>query len=158
MRQEKKPLYRRVNSKTHGVGHGDGGKAKWERNTKKSARDPSMRGTMHKTHRHGLDYTPLFKFLISKVGQDWTDVHREAVSRLDRDEPIFWLVSLTQEDGQPYVRIGKSSYFCGLYVDDENRLALVDPNLTADVMKPFCACCTHTLNGQRLTQSYAAED
>ncbi|MBM1633898.1 hypothetical protein JQV27_13175 [Sulfitobacter mediterraneus] len=155
MGHEKKPLYRKVNTRTYGVRHGDGGKAKWERGTKKADRDQSMLGTMHKKHRHGLDYTPLFKFLLSKVGQNWDEVHSEAVSRLDNDEPISWLVSETKEEGRPFVRTGESSYFSGLYVDDDNRLALVDPDLTANSMKPFCSCCTHTLNGQRLTQGFS---
>ena len=113
---------------------------------------------MHQKQRHGLDYTPLFKFLISKVGQDWDAVHREAVSRLDSEEPIYWIVAKSYEAGEPFVRGGESSYFSGLYVDQENRLALVDPTLTVEKMKPFCSCCTHTFNGRRFTQRYSPPD
>lgn len=154
----KKPLYRKVNTRTHGVRHGDGGQAKWDRNTKKTVRDPSMRGSMHGKHRHGLDYTPLFKFLISKVGQDWDAVHSEAVSRLDNDAPIYWLVAMDKEEGEAFVRVGENSYFSGLYVTDNNQLALVDPDLTVDKMMPTCPCCTHTLNGERFTQSFGATE
>lgn len=158
MRPKKNPLYRKVNTRTYGVRHGDGGKAKWDRNTKKAARNQSQTGKMHQKHRHGLDYTPLFKFLLSRVGQDWDKVHKEAVSRLDQEEPIFWIVAMSAEEGKPYVRVGESSYYSGLYVDEGNILKVVDPDISADTMKPFCACCTHTLNGERFTQSFSLED
>lgn len=61
---------------------------------------------MHGRARHGRDYTPLFRFLLSKVGGDWDAIHAEAVSRLDTPEPIFWLVALNEADRKPYVRIG----------------------------------------------------
>lgn len=157
MRSGKKPLYRKVNTRTHGVRHGDGGEARHERNTKAARRSEAKRGSMHKKHRHGLDYTPLYRFLISKVGQDWDEVRQEAVSRLDSDEPIYRLVASSREEGDACVRTGESSYFSGLYIDDDNRLALVDPELTAETMEPFCACCTHTLNGERLTRPYSEE-
>ncbi len=158
MRRDVKPLYRRVNTRTHGVFHGFGRKAKWDRNTKAAFTDQSMRGKMYKKHRHGLDYTPLFQFLISKVGGDWDAVHSEAVGRLDREEPIYWLVAKSKEAGRPFVRIGESSYVSGLYIDEDNRLAFVDPDLTVEKMKPLCPCCTHTFNGKRFTQSYASSD
>ncbi|WP_375697911.1 hypothetical protein [Pseudophaeobacter sp. TrK17] len=158
MRPEKKPLFRRVNTKTHRVEHGDGGKSRWERNTKETKRNASSRGSMHKKHRHGLDYTPLYRFLLSKVGQDWDDVYSEAVARLDTEDPIFRMVALQPEDGERYVRTGESTYFSGLFVDEDNRLALVDPELTVDQMKPWCPCCTHTLNGARFTQSFEGQD
>ncbi|MEO0823754.1 MAG: hypothetical protein AAF074_25510 [Pseudomonadota bacterium] len=109
---------------------------------------------MHKKHSHGLDYTPLFRFLLSKIREGWSAAHREAVDRLDREEPIFWLVARQREDGQPFVRIGERTYFTGLYVDDDNRLALVDADLTVEQMTPFCPCCTHTLNGVPFVRRY----
>lgn len=154
MKSKKEPLFRKVNTKTHGVRHGHGGKASLERNTKQAKANTSMRDSMHGKHRLGLDYTPLFRFLLSKVGQDWGSVYSEAVARLDKEEPIFRLVALHKEDRQAYVRTGESSCFSGLCVDDDNRLALVDPDLTVEKMKPWCPCCTHTFNGKRFTQSY----
>lgn len=110
---------------------------------------------MHSGQRHGFDYTPLFRFLLSKVGENWADVHSEAVARLDREEPIAWMVAASYSEGSPFFQAGESSYFSGLYVDEHNILAVVDPGLTADTMRPFCPCCTHTLNGQRLTTPYS---
>lgn len=102
---------------------------------------------MAEKHR-GLDYTPLFRFLLSNVGNEWDTIHREAVSRLDKPDPIFWLVAHSQEEGQEYVRVGQSTFFSGMYVDQENKLALVNPSLTVEDIIPFCKCCTHTLNGK----------
>ena len=146
---QEEPLYRRVNTRTHGVHHG-GGEARWARNTK-----AEIRTSMHAGQRNGLDYTPLYRFLLSKVGQDWDAVHSEAVARLDRRDPIFHMVALHEDDEQDYVRSGESSYWSGLRVNALNVLEKVAPDLTVDDMVPSCACCTHTFNGVRFTQAFA---
>ena len=155
MRGSKKPLYRTVNSRTHGVQHGSGNRSRWERNKKKSKNDETKHQSMHSGQRHGLDYTPLFRFLLSKVGQEWDDIHREAISRLDREEPIFWMVARDYSEGHDYVRVGESTYFSGLYVDENNILSVFNPDITSETMLPTCACCTHTFNGTRLTTVFA---
>ena len=104
--------------------------------------------------RRGLDYTPLFRFLLSKVGSDWSAVHSEAVARLDRTEPIFWLVALRPEDEQECVRIGEASYFSGLKVDGNGVLQIVNPEFGPGSLAPRCKCCTHTFNGLRLTRAF----
>ncbi|WP_284165299.1 hypothetical protein [Frigidibacter sp. SD6-1] len=159
MRPENKPrpLYRKVNSRTHNVRHGHGGDYRHERNTKAEKANESHLGSMHSGHRHGLDYTPLFRFLLSRVGQDWNLTFGEAVSRIDCVEPIFWMVALRAEDRESYFRCGESSYFSKLYVDEQNILQLVDPTLVADSMKPFCSCCTHTLNGERFGLAHSED-
>jgi hypothetical protein len=147
----KEPLYRRVNTRARGVSHG-GGEFRWSRHARKENR--SSRGSMHGYKRHGLDYTPLFRFLLSKVGCDFNEVYREAASRLDRPDPIFWLVARSADEKQAFVRIGESSYYSGMFVDEDGRLALAEPELRVEDMKPRCACCTHTLNGAVFTQLY----
>jgi len=142
-----KPLFRKVNTRARGVHHGFGGRSAEARNTKQEARSEALRGSMHGEHRRGLDYTPLFKFLLSKVGSDWNDVFSEAVARLDRPEPIFWLVALNEHEKKEYVRLDESTYYSGLYVDTEGRLRVVNPELGPENMTPLCSCCTHTLNG-----------
>ena len=143
---KKKPLYRSVNTRTHGVKHGNGGEYRHQRNTKREAASPDT--SMHSKHRHGRDYTPLFKFLIAKVGLPWESILSEAVSRLDTQEPIFWLVATDDEKSEDVVRIGENSYFSGLYVDAGGILQKVNPSLSAANMEPFCTCCTHTFNGE----------
>lgn len=41
---------------------------------------------MHGKVKRGLDYTPLFRFLLAKVGMPWNEIHPEAIARLDRSE------------------------------------------------------------------------
>ncbi|TXI14996.1 MAG: hypothetical protein E6Q67_15640 [Roseateles sp.] len=150
---EKAPLYRSVNTRTHGVRHGLGGEFRHERHAKGVAASDATHLPMHGKHRHGRDYTPLFRFLQSRVGRRWDEVHAEASARLDTPEPIFWLVARRREDGQAMVRTGESSYFSGLFVDDEGLLQRVDPTLNAQDLTPDCRCCTHTLNGVRFGTS-----
>lgn len=149
-----KPLYRKVNTCARGIRatHHVGGDF---RNTRKTQTDATWSPMSGRDDR-GLDYTPLFRFLLSKVGQDWDDVFREAVNRLDRSEPIFWLVARSEQERQSLVRIGESTYYNGLYIDSENVLRIVDPSITVETMIPSCACCTHTLNGVRFLRKLEA--
>lgn len=110
---------------------------------------------MRKGLQRGLDYTPLFKFLLSKVGCDWNEVHSEAVSRLDKEEPIFWLVAKDFESSSEVVRTGESTYFSGLYVDEKGIIRIVNPDIDENTLKPLCKCCTHTFNGIHFSRKYA---
>ena len=147
-------MYRTVNTKARGVSHNTGGDFAWERNTKRQLANASSLGKMHAGKRRGLDYTPLFMFLLSKVGQPWPSVCREAASRLDKDDPIFWMVAKENLSPKSVVRVGDNSYYSGLFVDDEGRLALVDPNISEHHLSPTCACCSHTFNGKRFSRPY----
>jgi hypothetical protein len=146
-RGRKEPLYRKVNTQTHGVRHDTGGNFRTERGA--SALAEVTRGPMHGNRKRGLDYTPLFRFLVSRVGAEWDAVYGEAIARLDRPDPIFWLVARHDDERREIVRTGESSYFTGLYVDDEGILRMVNPVLRAEDLTPSCSCCTHTLNGVR---------
>ncbi len=149
----KAPLYRKVNTRTWGVRHGSGQKAAYARNTK-----AGPERSMHAGQRHGRDYTPLFRFLLSKVGQDWDAVHAEAVSRLDDPAPVFWMVATSAQAARPVIRTGESSYWSGLCVDGENRLQKVAPGLGPEHLHPQCACCTHTLNGVVVPNRFDPDD
>jgi hypothetical protein len=129
------------------VDHHFGGDFKYSRHSKRETRE-QVNGTMHQKVKRGLDYSPLFKFLLSKVGSRWDDVLSEAKSRLDKPDPIFWLVSLDDLSKKEIVRLGESSYFSGLFVDTEGILQLVNPNLKTEDLKHYCTCCTHTFNGK----------
>lgn len=146
-RARKEPLYRKVNTQTHGVHHETGGNYRTER--KAAAHSEASRGSMHGKRKRGLDYTPLFKFLLSKVGSEWDSIYSEAVDRLDRPDPIFWLVARHESERLEIVRIGESSYYSGLYVDDAGILRVVNPDLRPEDLTPSCSCCTHTFNGVR---------
>lgn len=143
----KQPLYRKVNTQTHGVRHHVGGDYRNERS--RQVLSDARSASMHGTQRRGLDYTPLYRFLLSKVGAEWDGVYGEAVTRLDKPDPIFTLVALREDEAREMVRVGESSYFSGLYVDDGGVLQIVNPDLKAEDLEPSCTCCTHTLNGVR---------
>jgi hypothetical protein len=153
----KKPLYRKVNTRTRGVHHDTGGDYRHERNSKreKTNEDAEVsRGSMHGKKRHGLDYTPLYRFLLSKVGADWDAARIQAIERLDREEPIYRMVARNDEEKSGYVRLGDNAYFSGLYVDENGKLAKVAPDLRNEDLTPSCACCTHTFNGVVLAKKY----
>lgn len=143
----KEPLYRKVNTKARNVRHVFGGDFKHSRHRKRENLELT-KGTMHGKKERGLDYTPLFRFLLSKVGSNWDEIFSEAKSRLDKTEPIFWLVALNENEKKDVVRIGDSSYYSGLYVDSEGILQLSNPTIDAKDLKHHCDCCTHTFNGQ----------
>lgn len=145
---EKKPLYRKENTTAHNVWRNNpGGHYRDQRNSKAQSRSEAARGSMHGIKHHGYDYTPLFRFLLSRVGGHWDEIFSEAVSRLDRPEPVFWMVAIHEDDREDIVRLGESAYFNGLYVDEQKQLQIVNPQLSVEEMKPHCRCCTHTFNG-----------
>ncbi len=136
----KKALYRKVNTTARGAPHHHG-------NDYKNSRSKMSAIGMRKGVQRGLDYTPLFRFLLSKVGGNWSDIHSEAVSRLDTQDPIFFIVSMDYDSAEEAVRVGESSYFSGLFIDDAGILRVVNPELDENSLEPQCKCCTHTFNG-----------
>lgn len=155
MKTNKEPLYRKINKRVRRCGSylNYGGEHRHERHTKSAKvalNEGVTRGSMHAREQRGLDYTPLYRFLLSKVGQDWDIVHSEAVSRLDKPDPIFHMVALREENREAFFCGGETSYYSGLYVDEQNKLQKVKPDLCSGDINNVClgcTCCTHTLNG-----------
>ena len=104
----------------------------------------------------GWDYTPLFKYLLSKVGQLWNDVYKDVKSRLNSTIPIYWMVYRYRNIDSlvGYIRVGESTYYSSLYVDSKGLLQYVDKSIDQHTLKPSCDCCTHTFNGKRFTKKY----
>ena len=155
--KEKKPLYRKVNTRARNHHHYVGPDAKDTRNTK-----AGLTKKMRSDVQRGYDYTPLFKFLLSKVGQKWDNVFSEAISRLDKQDPIFWMVKVNENlsdlrYGMYYFQCGESSKYSILYVDEDGLLQKLDPNLKNEDFTPSCPCCTHTFNGKVLNNKYIAK-
>ncbi|WP_202443273.1 hypothetical protein [Photobacterium lucens] len=146
--KEIKPLYRKVNTRTRGVRHRHGSDY-----SKTRHRDDVLTG-MRKGIQRGLDYTPLYKFLLSKIGGCWNTIYREAVSRLDKPDPIFKMVAKRYELGNDIMLVSESTYFSGLYIDKEGTLQVVNPDINENSLKPLCKCCTHTFNGIPFSQKY----
>lgn len=158
MNRKKQPLYRRENKRALNHRTNDpGSEFRYERNTKVMDNFEGTHKSIKKT-QGGQDYTPLFMFLLSKVGKPWAEVHSEAVSRLDTQEPIFWMVNLeTNENTRGTVRIGEASQYSRLTVKD-GILVKVDEN--AQPYAASCTCCTHSFNGkpfQRLSKSFVED-
>ena len=150
----KPPLFRKENTTAHRPNRHAGGDFSSDRHSKAAVRSDAMRAPMRGQFQ-GRDYTPLFRFLLSRVGCRWADVHSEAVARLDRQEPIHWMVALHPEEERAIVRVGESSFFSGLRVDEQGLLQRVDPALSAASFAPTCACCTHTFNGKPFERKYS---
>lgn len=143
MNREPQKLYRPYNKTAHGFHTGRmGGDYSDARHSKTMQRFEGKHLSIGQTHI-GYDYTPLFRFLLSKVGREWDEVLSEAVAWLDKQEPIFWMVELhTPTSG--VVRIGDNSYYSCLNVRDG---VLVKVEEAALPPKKGCTCCTHTFNG-----------
>lgn len=145
------PLYRKVNTKARNVHHQFGGDAKYERHTKKG-----MSKSMHGKKERGLDYTPLFRFLLSKVGKPVDEVYSEAIPRLDSSEPFWWMVAKDENEINEwgYFGVDESTYFSQLIIDENGLLQISKPEVTNEKIQPSCPCCTHTLNGRVLIHKH----
>ena len=104
----------------------------------------------------GWDYTPLFKYLLSKVGQSWNDIYKDVKSRLNSTIPIYWMVYRYRniDNLVGYIRVGKSTYYSSLCVDSKGLLQYVDKTIDQHTLKPDCDCCTHTFNGKKFSKKY----
>ena len=99
--------------------------------------------------KHGYDYTPLFRYLLSRVGDLWEDIYTYVKPRLNTTEAIWIMVS---RSGYPqessYFCLSEGSYWSQLWIDDEGRLQRVDP--TQANASPGCWCHTYSFNGSRI--------
>jgi len=155
---EKKPLYRKVNTRTHGVRHGHGGHARNDRNTKRLNENEGLRTKMRSGLNHGLDHTPLYRFLLKNVGQPWDGLHSEATSRLQDRDAIWHIVAANEAEERPLVWTSESSLYSGLTIDENKILRRVAPDITIEDLWPVCACCTHTFNGIQFANKYMSEN
>jgi hypothetical protein len=125
---------------------------KHERNRKKIKIDEEdfvdRKPQFKKGMNNHFDYTPLFKFLHSKVGQKFDEVFSEAKSRLDKTEPIFWIVQKELDLERAIARVGENSCYHTMYVDEQGLLQFVDK--TAKLADELYSVWkyTRTLNGK----------
>ena len=153
MNREKEKLYRKENKRAlHHRSNDPGSEYRYERHSKVMNNFEGTHKSIKRT-RGGYDYTPLYRFLLSKVGSNWDEVSSEAVSRVDIQEPIFYMVCLepngaheSKRKSSGVVRIGESSQYSQLTVNEDGILIKVNPD--AVPIPPSCRCCTHTFNGK----------
>lgn len=128
MNKEIKPLYRRVNTKARNYrSNNPGTDYKYSRHKKQDTLE-QVKGSMFANKKRGLDYTPLFKFLLTKVGVEWDKIFSEIKPRLDNTDPIFWIVSLNADNKKDVVRIGESTFYSGMFVDENGLLQISNPS------------------------------
>lgn len=148
MKHSKEKLFRKENNRAIKMGKTIlGGEYAHDRRTKKDT--PQKNGKM-RSKNQGLDYTPLYRFLLSKVGCVWDDVFSEAKARLNTAEPIFAMVAQNANEKQDYFRGGDNTYWSGLYVDEQGLLQKVNPNFTGKNIEIPCTCCTYSFNGKAI--------
>ena len=155
MKKDIKPLYRKERQTRYNNQKHSGGDFRHERNTKEMETFEGTHKSMKKG-QYGYDYTPLYRFLQSKVGQNWNKVHSEAVSRLngkEGEEHIFYLVYPDLTIIRPHnlgiqeiVHLGEESMYHTLTVDEDGNLQYI--NKDAKWEYDLCSCCTHTLDGK----------
>ncbi|PCJ56316.1 MAG: hypothetical protein COA79_19295 [Planctomycetota bacterium] len=146
-----KLLYRKVNTKARGVWHLKGPKYKHSRNAKSENKSRMTQG-----HRRGLDYTPLYNYLISKVGQPWEDIYSFALPRVECEDFIFRIVSIDKDLAEEYICVGENSYYSVLLVDSEGVLEFANPKIDHHSLTPDCSCCTHSFNGKPFSKIFIA--
>lgn len=168
-RDKKEPLYRKVNTKARGVHHHIGGEARYSRHTKEGI-GKNLKSGVRSGVRRGLDYTPLYRFLLSKVGQDWDKIRSEALPRLDRESPLYHIIQTEEDiprneryqfshaplkDGmRRFTNCGENSVYSTLYIDKDNILRVVDSAVVNERFSPSCPCCTHTFNGKPFVNKF----
>lgn len=154
MNKRIEPLYRKENkvSLSNKYNVSKGSEYRYDRRTKAFLNDDRKHKPMN-SGKHGYDYTPLYKFLLSKVGSDWDQTYSEAKARLNDPEPIFWMVALHKSKQRNFVRTGESTYYSGLFVNDDGKLAVVNPNVTfSDLPVPYPGE-TISFNGMTIDQT-----
>lgn len=159
--KDKKMLYRKENTTARGNHKKSNLHARYDRHTKNGLKKSMVSHSQSQFgYKSAKDYSPLYKFLISKVGKKWNDVYSEAKSRLDVEEPIWYMVAEHEKDRTEYgtVRLGESTYFSQLYIDEEGILRISRPEVTNETLYPSCPCCTHTFNGKNFTNKYDVDE
>ncbi len=103
-----------------------GGEYKWKR--AKIKKDPDIYHVPMRSVKCGRDYTPLYRFLMSKEGYNFDEVYSEAVSRVDNKMRIFDIIKTAS--AFPVVRIGDGTYYHTMYIDKDKILKFVDKSFS----------------------------
>ena len=148
-----KPLWRKMNKeksyKTHDLKVG----AEYDRGTK-----DGVKKSMNTSKYHQKDYTPLYKYLLKHVGEDFDKICSDVYPRIDDRERVWDIIDRKEShdlNGRVGLcRGGENSYYSTLIVDDNNILQIKNPELTINSLWPDCGCCTHTFNGVVYVNKY----
>ena len=122
MKEQKNPLYRKINTKSLSTRYWVEGKPKYKHDKLKYEREglmviPIKRRRVHGCNWGNFNYNPLFRFLHSKVGSNWDEIYSECCDRLLYREPVWVLVDRYYK-GYDTVRFGENNYWDKLYINE----------------------------------------
>lgn len=166
---KKKPLYRK-DKKTGLMTRyyvNSGGEYRWSRNSKKMKNFDGTHLPMN-SGKYGLDFTPLYRFLLSKLGEKWDAVHSEICERLplEHRNNIYHIVVAIEGKSTKTrylknkfpecVRVGENTVYSALKVEN-GILVKVNPNYDP---KPLLNCWGHTIsfNGKPLKETRTIDE
>lgn len=126
-----------------------GGDYRHTRNSKKQKQFDGHKQPMN-SGKWGVDYTPLYRYLLSKVGQIWDEVYSEVCKRLpvEHRQAINYMVVTDTNEPEPYFRYGENSYFSTLTIKDgilvkvDGEKSFIPPSRIKSV------CNTYSFNGK----------
>lgn len=155
-----KPLYRKVNRKCLHCYDTKSKHYRWQRNTKKEKKlleDSISHGKMHKRPSMFLgrkyDYTPMLMYVLNRVGEDVDKVYSDVCKRIEGEGKVLFNKMVSRkpkETLKDYFRYGEGSYYSQLYVDDENKIQKVNPNLS-NISPHYGSEWGESLNGKPLS-------
>lgn len=136
---KKKKLYRERNFRQRWDEYNYHPKYSWKRHSKQAMKDleneithEGMTKSKHGDQGEGYDYTPMFKFVLKHIGEDVDKIYSEVCRRTnERGKYLFnVLVSRKPKDElNPLLRLGETSFWSQLYVDENNKIQKVEPNM-----------------------------
>ena len=135
-RDRVEPLYRKENTKgwLNRI-YKKGGQYKWRRYSERDIKAGKKKEGMqeYKVGWTAYNYNPLFHYLLGCIGKDVNEVRKAVQSRLNSMEPFNIMVH-DDGTGQPPTRdsfrFGENSYWSQLYVDGDNKIQAVNPDLS----------------------------
>lgn len=155
-----KPLYRKVNRKCLHCYDAKASHYRWQRNTKKENKlieDSVSHGKMHKRPSiftsHKYDYTPMIMYVLNRVGEDFDKVYSDVCKRIEGEGKVLFNKMVSKkpkEELNDYFRYGEGSYYSQLYVDDENKIQKINPNLS-NISPHYGSEWGESLNGKPLS-------
>lgn len=141
MKTKIKPLYRKRSKDKDRICP----QSKWDRNTKKG-----IRKSLASKRWDDFDYTPLYNYLLTQIGEDFNVIHSYVQKRVNNINRIYDIIKPSTYK-LSYVRVSENAYYSALYIDEYNTLKKINPNFNIEHMYPFCSCCTHTFNNKIVT-------
>lgn len=151
---EEKPLYRKEKKTGLMTQYyvNRGGEYRWERS--KSVTPNRVYDALKqqmKSRKLGMDWQPLYNFIMSNVGCNYDETYSKALKRCNKFRDEFnkhWAYLFN--DDRDIVRLGENTYYSALTIDEFNNIQI--RNTGAEPIKggSFSFGYTHSFNGKTL--------